>query len=356
MCWLPTDFYASEGGSVAIRSYINNLHPVRYAALYGTISKAFAKFVPLLEQIAADMIHPRSLRAEFGLDFCITPRMLHLVYICNLAREGAPIPKEYHKFIVNNAAYCKGKNSNKIRETNGIEIDITKLVDEYEDAEEYNEPPPKPFGPSDRPLKPYSMRGLPLQASVDMTSIDLMPENPAHPEGEWQAVGRAEERIFAVGIYFYDVENIASPKLKFRDPVWQRMFDHPSDYRYFCFAHDAEELGGGEADQYPGDGCDYTREVGTMEVKSSTYLCYPNFYQTKMSSFGLADPTMPGHLKYIAFYIADPTRRLISTEIVPPQQPGLTDAADPLDTGVEAISNSLSKVKEFTKDLTEKFY
>ncbi|KAJ2411618.1 hypothetical protein GGF41_006312, partial [Coemansia sp. RSA 2531] len=42
VCWLPTDFHIDNDGSVTIPSYINNLHPVRYAALYQTISKVFA--------------------------------------------------------------------------------------------------------------------------------------------------------------------------------------------------------------------------------------------------------------------------------------------------------------------------
>ncbi|KAJ2827305.1 hypothetical protein FBU31_003202, partial [Coemansia sp. 'formosensis'] len=71
--WLPTDFNVNEDGSVTIRSYINNLHPVRYAALYQSISKVFAKLVPLLEQVATDMAHPRDLRVEFSRYSCISP-------------------------------------------------------------------------------------------------------------------------------------------------------------------------------------------------------------------------------------------------------------------------------------------
>ncbi|KAJ2895949.1 hypothetical protein GGI21_005092 [Coemansia aciculifera] len=70
------------------------------------------------------------------------------------------------------------------------------------------------------------------------------------------------------------------------------------------------------------EGFYYTQEVGDVEIKSGSYMCYPNFYQTKMPKLELADPTRPGHVKYIAFYIVDPTTRLVSTAIVPPQQPG----------------------------------
>ncbi|KAJ1812964.1 hypothetical protein LPJ60_006444, partial [Coemansia sp. RSA 2675] len=61
-CWLPTGFFVKRDGSVAISSYINNLHPVRHAALYESISKVFAKIVPLLDQVTTDMINPRDQR------------------------------------------------------------------------------------------------------------------------------------------------------------------------------------------------------------------------------------------------------------------------------------------------------
>ncbi|KAJ2891620.1 hypothetical protein IWW38_003542, partial [Coemansia aciculifera] len=55
--WLPTDFIVNDNGTVSICSYINNLDPTRYAALYRTISKVFANFVPLVEQVTTEVIH-----------------------------------------------------------------------------------------------------------------------------------------------------------------------------------------------------------------------------------------------------------------------------------------------------------
>lgn len=39
-----------------------------------------------------------------------------------------------------------------------------------------------------------------------------------------------------------------------------------------------------------------------------------------MSGFRLQDPTKPGHRRFIALWLIDPTRRIISTANVPPQQ------------------------------------
>ncbi|KAJ2826129.1 hypothetical protein GGI24_002982, partial [Coemansia furcata] len=319
--WLPTDFNVNGDGSVTIRSYINNLHPVRYAALYQSISKVFAKFVPLLEQVATDMVHPRDLRAEFSRDAIIDPDMddpydvLDNPYdvlgdpydILDTAIHAKEIPEEYQRYIITSTR-MSGNTSEK-----EVSFNWDAYHEACDEAGIYREPVPKPFHPADRPLKPYTMCGMPLQASIEMSSILLMPENPTHPEGEWQAVGRAEERIFAVGLYFYDVENIVSAKLKFRDPVWRNKFNGPEDFYDFYKSHDVESKST--------QSCYYSQEVGEADIKSGSYVCYPNFYQTKMPMFELADPTQPGHVKYIAFYIVDPAQRLVSTEIVPPQQP-----------------------------------
>ncbi|KAJ2817487.1 hypothetical protein GGI24_005382 [Coemansia furcata] len=157
-----------------------------------------------------------------------------------------------------------------------------------------------------------------------MASIVLTPENPDHSPcysgHKWHAVGRAQERIFAVGLYFYDVENIVWSRLMFRDPVAGKVFNDSHELRKFSSVlEDVNE---------DAHGCGYTQEVGNIEIKNGQYICYPNLYQTKTPGFQLADPTKPGHVKFIAFYIADPTTRLISTSVVSPQQPGWANAAE----------------------------
>ncbi|KAJ2733549.1 hypothetical protein IW152_003015 [Coemansia sp. BCRC 34962] len=318
VCWLPTDFHVNDDGSVVILSYINNLHPARYSVLYQTISKVFAKFVPLLEQVTTDVIYPRSSRAEFVRELCVKPGMPTPHDIYQMFEDGV-LPEEYQKYVfTSKSAYGSAEPR----------LHIDDLFDAYDEAEIYTHPAPEPFRPSDRPIRPYRMRGLPLQASVELASVDLTPENPTHPEGEWQAVGRAEERVFT---------NIASSKLKFRDPVTTIAIGHMSGLKDFRFSHVVEEAG--EYDTASRHSCTYTQEVGEAEIKSGGYICYPNFFQTKMPRFELADPARPGYVKYIAFYIVDPTQRLISTEFVPPQQPNW---AVPLnDTALASVAEGM---------------
>jgi hypothetical protein len=46
----------------------------------------------------------------------------------------------------------------------------------------------------------------------------------------------------------------------------------------------------------------------------------PGDSQHRVSSFRLSDPTKPGHRRFIALWLVDPTKRIISTANVPPQQ------------------------------------
>jgi hypothetical protein len=44
------------------------------------------------------------------------------------------------------------------------------------------------------------------------------------------------------------------------------------------------------------------------------------FSQHRVSPFHLTDPTKPGHRRFIALWLVDPNRRIVSTANVPPQQ------------------------------------
>ncbi|KAJ2414315.1 hypothetical protein GGI10_002460, partial [Coemansia sp. RSA 2530] len=98
-------------------------------------------------------------------------------------------------------------------------------------------------------------------------------------------------------------------------------------------------------------------EVGAVEIKSGGYICYPNFYQTKMPCFELADPTRPGHVKYIAFYVVDMAYKLVSTDIVPPQQPHWTGATESAEEAETALKNKkeLEKWHSCRKSVKDRF-
>ncbi|EGF76032.1 hypothetical protein BATDEDRAFT_30980 [Batrachochytrium dendrobatidis JAM81] len=61
--------------------------------------------------------------------------------------------------------------------------------------------------------------------------------------------------------------------------------------------------------------------IGSLEASNGRCVVYPNRYQHKEQSFELADPTQPGHCKILTFFVVNPSRRIVSTVHVAPQQP-----------------------------------
>ncbi|KAJ2495638.1 hypothetical protein IWW47_003991, partial [Coemansia sp. RSA 2052] len=143
----------------------------------------FAKFVPLLEQVATDAIHPRLSRDVFYKRMDFKAGTLHPHDILEMVQQGQPLPDELQKFVTTSDSYCYGRKWNDTLVVNGVELDTSALFDEWAKAT----PNAKAssalaFSPLYRPTKPYSMRGLPLQASVEVATINLTPDNPIRME------------------------------------------------------------------------------------------------------------------------------------------------------------------------------
>jgi len=60
--------------------------------------------------------------------------------------------------------------------------------------------------------------------------------------------------------------------------------------------------------------------VGDVITKLNRCIAFPNLYQHQVQPFRLEDPTKPGHRKILAFFLVDPTQRVLSATDVAPQQ------------------------------------
>ncbi|KAJ2781373.1 hypothetical protein GGI15_003239 [Coemansia interrupta] len=279
-CWLPTEFDVVEDGKTTIRSYINNLHPVKHAAFYPTVADIFSKFVPLLEQVLTDIAHPRP---DFKLD--PADREAYFELEPNGEREGEE------------------------------DFDYDLEHDKWKEMCYAIEQKPLPFVAPDRPNAQYILRGRRIQAIVKMSNIILTPKKPEYEGGTWHVEALENERIIATGIYYYDIENITESNLAFRESM-----DMAS---IVCEQHRGDLIDA----EYGIDGWNGVDEfeavsqpLGQVEAKSGRCIVFPNIYQHRVSGFRLADPTKPGHRKILAFFFIDPSVRIPSTEIVPPQQ------------------------------------
>ncbi|KAK7741270.1 hypothetical protein SLS63_000823 [Diaporthe eres] len=161
----------------------------------------------------------------------------------------------------------------------------------------------------------FEARGL--QIIVKMASIELTPENPEIPAGSWHTEGLLNERICATALYYLDSENITESSLSFRM--------HTS-----ATQHDFKETRGSSQDGFHWLECNYgtsftrggacVQNYGSVKTPQGRLLAFPNIFQNRASSFRLADPTRPGHQRYIALWLVNPCCRIISTANVPPQQ------------------------------------
>ncbi|KAJ1991328.1 hypothetical protein GGI25_002371 [Coemansia spiralis] len=276
-CWLPTEFDVDELGTAKIISYINNLHPIKHAALYPVIATIFTRFVPLLENTVTDIVHRRD------------QRVVPDPYNWLIADE--PQPEDYN---------VPGYHAR---------------YSEWERNRKFVEPQPGAFIAPERPAKPYSLRGRRLQAIVKMSNILLTPDNPEYKGGSWHVEAMTNERIIATGIYYYDVENITESHLNFRENVDNTLKYLQGDRDGMNRAYGIYEGENRHSDQVP-----LIQDIGQVEAKSGRCIVFPNIYQHQVAGFKLADPRKPGHRKILAFFFVDPAIRIPSTEIVPPQQ------------------------------------
>ncbi|KAJ2538959.1 hypothetical protein EV175_006399, partial [Coemansia sp. RSA 1933] len=185
--WLPTDIQVNANGSVNILSYINNLHPVKHSAFYDTLSKVFAKTIPLVEQVLTDLVHPASLRVLLVNQECVVFTVPH------------PADDTWSEI--------------------DSDADDDEVWDAFREGITYTEPVPAPFVKPDRPLTPYSLRGEKLQVVVEMQNIQLTPDEPKADSSEWINSGIPTDKIVALSIWCYDVDNAAVSDIVFLDSV-----------------------------------------------------------------------------------------------------------------------------------------
>ncbi|KAJ2640685.1 hypothetical protein GGF44_002475 [Coemansia sp. RSA 1694] len=280
--WLPSEFRVTDDGAVTIESYINNLHPVKHAAFYPTIANAFAKFIPLLEQVVTDLVHPQQ------------PRVV-------------PDSSKYYESDEPMPEYDDDNDDD--------DYDYDDVTRQWKERATFVHPQPEPFVAPARPASPYKLCGRRLQAIVRMSSIELTSKLPIYGGKDWSVAGLDNERIIATGIFFYDIANVSQRSLQFRKALcaWEFVAEQFDVYS-------AAKAYGIGLDDATSDDHLISQEIGSVGIKNGRCVVFPSILQHKMPELELADRTKPGHCKMLAFYFVDPSTRIPSTEIVPPQQ------------------------------------
>ncbi|WP_328431777.1 MULTISPECIES: DUF4246 domain-containing protein [unclassified Streptomyces] len=280
--WLPTDVDISDDGDATFRSYVNNVHPETHRELASVLPDLFARLRPLLENVLTDLRHPRPLRIK------VDP------FGWYDSEPEYPNKSSYS----DHAAYTDA---------------LSAWDDAYENWRENRRPaiPDAPaFTPPELPDESarVDLRGRRLQVIVKLATIHLTPDKPEYSGGSWHIEGMMNERIVSTGIYYWDSENITESRLSFRaaldDPHYEQNDDDGLREVYGLEDEDA-----------------LNQMLGSTSTPAGRCLAFPNILQHRVDSFRLTDPTRPGYRKILAFFLVDPSEKIVSTSDVPPQQP-----------------------------------
>ncbi|QNP61497.1 DUF4246 domain-containing protein [Streptomyces genisteinicus] len=315
--WLPTDIEVGDDGGVALRSYVNNLHPDTHRELASVLPDLLALFRPLWENVLTDLRHPRPLRITAD------------PYGWYDSEPEHPDEDAYSDDDAYDEAVLAWEEAmDDWWETRSPVVP---------DAPDFV--PPVPADASAR----VDLRGRRLQVIVKLATIHLTPEKPEYPGGSWHVEGMLNERIVSTGIYYWDSENITESRLAFRtaldDPNYEQNDDNGLREVYGLENEDA-----------------LNQTLGSAPTPAGRCLAFPNTLQHRVSPFRLADPGRPGHRKILAFFLVDPSRRIVSTSDVPPQQPWSATSTMTLAQAEEFREQLMQERKFFIDEHNEEVY
>ncbi|MEV0975218.1 DUF4246 domain-containing protein [Streptomyces sp. NPDC049915] len=315
--WLPTDVDVSDDGDVTFRSYVNNVHPETHRELASVLPDLFACLRPLLEKVLTDLRHPRPLRIEAD------PYGWY---------DSEPEQPDHSSFS-DDEAYQEAVRA------------WEEASDDWWENRRPVIPDAPDFTPPEVPDESalVDLRGRRLQIIVKLATIHLTPDKPEYPGGSWHVEGMLNERIVSTGIYYWDSENITESRLSFRaaldDPDYEQSDDNGMREVYGLENEDA-----------------LNQMLGSASTPAGRCLAFPNILQHRVGSFRLADPTRPGHRKILAFFLVDPSEKIVSTSDVPPQQPWSDTSTMTLEQAKNYREQLMQERKFFVDEHNEQLY
>lgn len=267
--WLPSEIVCDDVGEVKISSYINNLPPKRNARLYGLIGQILSRFLPLFSRVLRDLVKPRENRIKVDSIEWET------------AFEYKPDEEGNEK-----EQYEKWKSTRRLKWPQIPQFERPTTID----------------------ISDFDFKGKKFQVIVKITNIMLTPQRSVYKGGFWRIEGTDNERIVATGIYYYSSENVTESTLEFRQAVRDPMdcYDR-NDIRGAC-----ELFGLKHADRL-------NQKLGSFIVREGRCIVFPNIYQYNVTPFHLVDREKKGHRKFLTFFLIDPSKRILSTKNVAPQ-------------------------------------
>ena len=291
--------------------------PRAHRELASVLPDLFARLRPLLENVLTDLRHPRPLRIEAD------------PFAWYDSEPEYPDESSYSD--------------------DGAYAEALRAWEEAQDDWWENRRPVIPDAPAFTPPElpdesaRVDLRGRRLQVIVKLATIHLTPDKPEYPGGSWHVEGMLNERIVSTGIYYWDSENITESRLSFRaaldDPHYEQNDDNGLREVYGLEDEDA-----------------LNQMLGSASTPAGRCLAFPNILQHRVGSFRLTDPTRPGHRKILAFFLVDPSEKIVSTSDVPPQQPWSDTSTMTLEQARSYREQLMQERKFFVDEHNEQLY
>ncbi|KAI9337589.1 hypothetical protein DFJ73DRAFT_848907 [Zopfochytrium polystomum] len=312
--WLPSEFRVDAEGSVTVESYVNNLDGKAHAALVQTIAETFECLLPMLECSLGASV-PTDDDRRVAASLCESD------FTSEDQRHQSEEFMRKHRCLSSRYPYvtpeliAEHENDEDVQRA-ASESTFVSMADLHRYQHLYCEvrvprfPPHCPASPIR--LLQQSLKNKTLQVIVKMAEIRLTPEQPRYAGGKWHLEGMYNEAITATALVYYNLDNIADSRVKFRHVYSEPKFDYPQD-QYFGL----EKVYGFKAGSWQDD---RLRESGHVSALQGRSVVFRNFHQHRVEPFELADKTRAGRRGVMAFFVVDPAVRLPSTRNVPCQQ------------------------------------
>jgi hypothetical protein len=326
--WLPAEFKVDAEGRVRIESYINNLHPIRHAALYVTIGQVFERILPLFEQVLGNLGQCGELSSPIPYFSFTTPRYwdwwqksrdIFFAEHAKKTRQGEEATLQEGPATDSTDAVDDGAEDGDADGDSSANRDEDKDGDDdEEEAEELWYETRHAAQPEihhaetlkqmhQKRLCSIRLRSCNLQVIVKLADIVLTPDKPDYPGGHWHVEGMQNEAIVATAVVYYCSENVTDDHLAFRVSVHEPQYKQNDDQGVL-------EIFGLRNDE------PLVQDLGQVRTREGTVISFPNVYQHRVAPFGLVDRNKPGRRCMLVFFLVEPTSRIYSTAEVPPQQ------------------------------------
>lgn len=189
-----------------------------------------------------------------------------------------------------------------------------------------------------------------LQVIVRVSTVELTTERPLYGgDAHHNVAGILNEHIVATAICYFDMHNIKDAKISFRQETKidannynideymavNQVFDLPESE---CFGPFPSAL----------------QTLGSIPIsRIGQFLTWPNTLRSKTESFGLADPSQSGHLRFVTLWLVDPHYRVCSTQNVPPQDLGWVEAPESMENAGSDDSMTFAQALEVQNQMRQ---